>query len=403
MIGVALEATRATPAAGTYQWMPTKAPKYEPNQAYIPDETLQGSMVQVLDMVKGMRYDQHGWDAPIYLDSLPVLSQAQFGSSDQLTAASTIWSGTTGMTISGTPAAGAVTVSMAFSGSTPTLPAGTRNCWISIGNASGTVEAHRVTNIAGASSPVTLTLATPLAYKRTAGDVITVLNAHQSALLNNSSSGNQPPSVTINDYNGEEWRQLAGCQMGEFQIKGNATGLVQVTTSFFGNAAITPSTPTPSFSGIQTPAPYSTAIYLGGSLAPFVEEWEFDFTRDTKPVPAVTGQTAYLAYMAGPSQAKGKLTFVEQSGSAQMAAYLAGTIQTLSVTVFDDVTGSALEIYSTKCLFTKGSLPRDGEYVKAAIEFQLLPSTTDQIAGGGQKSPVAITIANATTTAYAGS
>jgi len=67
--------------------------------------------------------------------------------------------------------------------------------------------------------------------------------------------------------------------------------------------------------------------------------------------------------------------------------------------VNDVASGYALNVHSSSALYKTGELDRGKEWVEVPIEFQLLPTTTDALAGG--VSPVIATVANSTTTAYA--
>jgi len=166
---------------------------------------------------------------------------------------------------------------------------------------------------------------------------VTPLTIHAFSLLNNAgSSGDQPPSYTITDFDGEEWRQLAACQLNGLNIK--ATDIAhRVHLRLDGEPSITPSTPTPSYTGVKTPAPWTFALFLGGTQIPYCTDWEIDLTRDTKPIPGLTGTQEYFLYFANALKSTGKLTLVEQSGSPWLNDYLNGTVQTFDLTVFDNV------------------------------------------------------------------
>lgn len=383
-IGLAIETTKGTLPSEPLYMFPVMGPKYKPDQAYIPDETLQGVMAQVQDQVMGMRYDTHGWDAPPYLDSFPILLRGLLGSTDNKTAAGTA------TTLSSQATAGSVTISTAAS-----IASGS---YIQLGSAAnGNLETHKTTGVSG-SGPYTVTLATPTLYLQTSGSAVTPLTIHQFSLLNNANQG-QPPSISIWDGNGEEWRTMTAGQLDELTIKGNATGLNSYTCSFFCNAAVENATaPSTSYTGVQTPAPWTTTLLLGGTEVQTVLEWEFDFKRQVKPIPALTGTQAYLQYLAAPILATGKITFVEQSGSPYLNDYLTGVRQSLDFTLFDMLSGFALNLHSTTGLFITGELDRGQPEIEVPVEFQLLPTTTDALAGG--KSPVIATVANTVTTSY---
>lgn len=378
-IGLAIETTRGTPAAPKF-WVPVKAPKYDPKLTIIPDETLQGSMVKVYDDVRGMRYDSHGWDGFPYLDTFPVFVRAQFGSSDTLVTAPA------STTLAAAAAAGATTIS-----STATIAVGS---WFTIGSA-GSLETHECVSVSGAG-PYTVTLDFPIIEAQPSGATITGLTGHKFSLLNTGTG--QPPSVTITDYDGEEWRQLAACQLDELTIKGNGTGLDDYTCTWFGNPAITPTTPTPSFSGVQTPAPWTISVSIGGTQVTNIEDWEFDFKRNVKPIPALTGTQEYYTYFADAIEATAKFTFVEQSGSPFLAAFLAGVRNAFEFTLFDLESGYALNLQASKGQYITGSVDRSKEWVSVPVELQLLPNATDALAGG--VSPCQVTVANGQTTAF---
>ena len=458
-LGLAIETTRGTAVAPT-KWFPVKSPKYKPNLSLIPDQTLQGSMVMTYDLVTGIRYDGHGWTAPPYLDSFPILLAAEFGSRDTVIAAAT---GT--ITTSAAYAAGISAVT--FVGATG-LAAGQ---YVVFGSAAaGTLEAHKLVSGSGLGP---WTLASPLINAVASGASVTCLNTHQFSLLNNQyGSGNQPPSVTITDFTGEEWKQITAAQLDELTIKGNGTSLVEYTCTWFGNPAVSyptvngvataasgttitvsttatyglssivagytaagfgisgtwtvtgvaagvitmtagTGTPvvgqtytfsppfttegTPVFSGIQTPAPWSFYSLIGGTYTPTVMDWEFNFKRGVKPIPALTGQQQYFTYFAGPLQASGKLTFIEQAGSPELTAFLNAVRQSLDFTLFDQKTGTVLNIHGSNGQFKTGEIDRSKEYVTVPVEFDLLPSSTDALAGG--VSPCIVSVANASGTA----
>lgn len=383
-MGLGIETTKGTAVPASY-WVPVRNPKYKPDRMYLPDQTLQGSMVQTYSQTPAMRYDSHGWDSYPYLDSFPILVCAELGSTDTVTAAPA------NTTLSSAAAAGASTISTAG-----TIASGS---FITIGSASlGTLETHKTTAVSG-SGPYTITLATTLNYAQPTGTTVTGLTKHVFSLLNNGGAGNQPPSLTLLDYDGEEWRQLTAAQMDELTIKGNATALIDYTTTFFANPSVTPSSPTPSYSTVKPVPSWTTSLVIGSTQYYDVEEFTITLKRGTKPIPALTGTLEYFEYFAGPIQTTdNRLTVIETSGAPELTAYQNGTNQAMDFTMYDVVNGYAMEIHSSSTLFTAGELDRSKEYVEAMLTFDMLPTSTDATAGG--VSPLIVTIANAVTTAY---
>lgn len=376
-IGLAFETARGTPVAPVY-WVGTKAPKYKPDLQLLEDNSLKGSFVDVYNLVPGLRYDGHGWDGYPYLDTFAVFLRALLGSPDTLTAAPT------NTTLAAAAAAGATSVTF-----TATIAT---DDWVVIG-AGMTQETHKV-----ATGGTTATLAAPLAFAQPSGATVAGLTGHTFSLLNQGPSDNQPPSMTITDYDGEEWRQLPAAQLDKLTLKGNATGLVDYTCSWFANASETPSSPTEAFTSVQPVPGWTLQVSIGGTPIPYMVDWEFDLSRNVKPVPALTGTEAYYTFFAGPLSAAGKLTVIEQTGAPELSQYLSATQQAFDFTLFDRGTGFAMNLHSTLAEFKTGEVDRGKEWVEAMLDFQLLPSSTDATAGG--VSQMITTVANAKTTTY---
>lgn len=383
-IGLALETTRGTPPAAPSYMIPVRGPKYTIKLDMIPDETLQGNMVQVYDDIPGLRYDSHGWDGYPYLDSLPLFIACELGSADTMTAAPA------STTLAAAATAGSTTISTAGS-----IAA---NSYIVIGSGS-TLETHYTTAVSGSASPYTVTLQTPLLYNQANGATVTGLTTHAFSLLNNAGGVNQPPSASIWDYDGEEWRLLSAAQMDEFTIKGTGTGLADYTVTWFANPAqMNATAPSVSYTTVPTPAPWTATLLFNGTQVNTVVDWEFDLKRGVKPIPALTGSQEYFMYFSDMLQATGKLTFVEQAGSPYLSTFQEGSSFSIDLTLYDLSTGDALNLHSSRAKYLTGDLNRGGQWVEAEMTFQLLPSSTDALAGG--RSPIKITVANSVTTQY---
>lgn len=381
-IGLAIELTRHTAVPPAY-WFKVKNPKYKPDLTVIEDTTLQGSMVQVYDQVPGLRYDSHGWDGSLYLDAFPILLRALLGSTDTLVTAP----GNT--TLAAAYTAGGATIS-----TTATLAAGS---WFMVGSGE-TTEVRQVKTVTG-TGPFVVTPNYPFEFNHANAAAVTGLTGHKIGLLNNAAgTGNQPPSVTISDFDGEEWRQITGAQLDKLTIKGNATGLAEYTCSWFGDAATTPGAPSASFTTFSAAPGWALQVMIGTTQIGYMVDWEFELSRGVKPIPALTGSQAYFNYFAGPLQATAKITVVEQSGAPELSAYVNGTQQAFELMLSNLNTGSALLLHSSNAAFKSGELDRSKEWVQAPIGIQLLPTATDAPAGG--VSPLITQTANAILTPY---
>lgn len=396
-LGIAFETTRGTGVAPAY-WLPVMGPKYKPDIKFLPDQTLQGSMVDIYDEIPSLRSDSHGWDSYPYMDTFPVYLRACLGSSDTLTAAPA------STTLAASAAVGATTIS-----TTATIAA---NSWIVIDTGVGVQETHYTTAVSGTATPFTVTLAYPLVFAHNNAATVTGLTKHRFSLLNNSTTtGNQPPSCTITDYAGEtNWRQLAGAQLDTLNISGAADSLPKVTTSWMSYLATNPSAPTPSFSTAEAPPGWTATLAIGGTqvagggtggaASGVLMSWEFDFKRNVKPIPAITGTQNYFQFFAGPLTATAKITVIDDPAATWLGAYIAGTTESIDFTLSDVKSGYALNLHSTSAKFITGELDRSSnmEWVKVPLELQLIPSSTDALAGG--VSPILATVANAQTSTF---
>lgn len=392
-IGVAIETTRGTPVQPVY-WLPAMGPKYKPDVKYLPDQTLQGSMVTTYDEIPSLRMDTHGWDSYPYMDTFPVLLRAALGSTDTLTSAPS------NTTLAASCTAGATTIS-----ATASVAA---NSWIVIdqGVSSGgqiISETHQVTAVSG-TGPYTLTLDFPTVFAHANGATITGLTGHKFSLLNNTpltgnTAGNQPPSLTLTDYDGEtNWRQLPASQLDGLNLSGTAESLPKYTVNWFSQLSQTPTAPSASFSSAEAPPGWTATLALGGTVVPWVVSWEIDLKRGVKPVPAITGTMNYYQLFAGPLDVSIKCTVLQDFSSTWLTAYQTGATDSFDLTVFDVKSGYAFHAHSSKCKFTTGELDRSKEWVEVPLTLVPIPTTTDATAGG--VSPIVCQVANAVTTTF---
>ena len=381
-IGIAFEAERGVPVEPTY-WLPAMGPKYKPDVKFLPDETLRGSMVTLYDEVPGLRYDSHGWDSYLYLDTFPVFLMSLLGSPDTYTVAPASTelkeeakAGETKIEVEADVAAGS---------------------YIVIGSGVGVQETHLVKEAAA----LKLTLAYPLAYSHPVKAVVAGLSKHEFSLLNNApGEGNQPPSCTLTDYAGEtDWRQLPAAQLDSINVSGSADALPKAAYEWFANPKVVPEAPSASYSTAEAPPGWTVQAAVGGMVIPSgLMSWEFDLKRGVKPIPAITGTEAYYQLFAGALDATAKLTVLQNRASSLLTAFEDGVTESIDLTLSDVKSGFAVNFHSTLSKFVTGELDRSKEWVEVPLEVQLIPSATDALAGG--VSPILATVANATAEAY---
>jgi hypothetical protein len=346
-------------------------------------------MVKIYDLVQGLRHDTHQWEGFPYGDAFPLLPMAALGSPDTLVTAPT------STTLSAPAVVGATTIS-----TVATIAAGS---WIVIDSGVGKIETHQTQAVSGAG-PFIVTLVQgglgyPLQFAHASAAAVTGLTGHKLSLLNNAGSGNQPPSMTLTDYDGEEWRQWTAAQLNKLTMKGTAANMVDYTVDFLANAFTTPSAPTASFTTNPPPPSWATMISVGGTQVLYYTDWSLDFVRNVKPIPALTGTQQYFLLFADALEATAKVSILTQAGQPEIAQFIAGTQQTFDITFYDLKSGWSQQIHSSKAQFKTATRNIGSKaWVEVELEVQFLPTTTDATAGG--VSPLQMISANAITTAY---
>jgi hypothetical protein len=387
-LGIAKETVKGTGVVPAF-WMKARNPKFKAELVLINDETLQGSMVKIYDLVQGMRHDTHGWEGYPYLDTFPLFSVGALGSPDTLITAP----GST--TLAALATAGALTIS-----TTATIAAGS---WIVIDTGVGKMEVHQTQSVSGAG-PYTVTLSSagagyPLLFGHANAATVTGLTGHKFSLLNNAGAGNQPNSLTLTDFDGEEWRQWAAGQLNKITYKGAAPNLVDYTVDFLANPFTTPGAPTPSFTTEPAAPSWTTMINIGGVVVPYYVSWQVELTRNVKPIPALTGTQQYFMLFADALEAVGKVTVLVQSGAPEIAQFIAGTQQTFDLVFYDVKSGWAHNYHSSKAQFKTATRNiHSNPWVELELDVQFLPTATDATAGG--VSPLTMTTANAQAGVY---
>ncbi|MDE2106431.1 MAG: hypothetical protein KGL39_54955, partial [Patescibacteria group bacterium] len=269
-VGFAFETIRHTAAAAPAFWAKLKSPKWKPNLALIEDDTLQGNMNSVQDATPGLLYDTHGWTTYPYLDVLPAYIRAELGATDTVAAAPT------NTTLASSCVAGAATIS-----TTATIAAGS---WFTL-DTGALLETCICKSVTGAG-PYTVTPVFPIVYAHSNGATVTGLTGHQYSVLNNGSSntlGNQPPSCTLWDFDGDQWRQMAGGQMDKFDLKMTPDKAPTLDVTWLTDAHVTPSTPTPSWTSNSLPPGWTTRVMVGTSVLAYIEDVEVSMARGVKP------------------------------------------------------------------------------------------------------------------------
>jgi len=235
--------------------------------------------------------------------------------------------------------------------------------------------------------------------------------SHTIKVLNSPSTGSQPPTYSILDFDGANYFTVTGAQADTLGITFGADAAAEATVKYMGNP-YTSYTSAPTVFATQSlsaehliPA-WNTVVSIGGTTYTNVSTGEISINRKTQPIFTLGTQAPYNLF-AGPIEVTGKFTFVINSTadvfSTGSGAYgLTRSPEAIVVTLTDPndqtsstnhsvaFTMSAAQIHSIKR--TRGK-----EYTELEVEFTANANQTDSATG---YSPIQATVINATSLSY---
>lgn len=230
-----------------------------------------------------------------------------------------------------------------------------------------------------------------------------------TASLKNDQSGSQPPSVTIQDFDGANPFQLTAAQLGDLKLTFGAEAAVEYEAKFMGNPFTLISAPSPSFSTETFVPGWDVTATIGGTSYTTVVDGEVNITRATAPIFTAQGSQAPYRNFAGPIDITGRLRFVVEAndpiiGTGSFAGSglaLTDSPQAVVLTFTDPVSTHTVTVQMSKVQFKNPKRDRGKAYVEVEAEFDALANTTDAVsAAGGGYAPVKITAVNAVSAAY---
>jgi len=234
---------------------------------------------------------------------------------------------------------------------------------------------------------------------------------HTIKVLNSPSTGSQPPTYSILDFDGANYFTVTGAQADTLGLTFGADAAAEVAVKYLGNPYVSyTSAPTvfatQSLSAEHLIPAWNTVVSIGGTTYTNVSTGEISINRKTQPIFTLGTQAPYNLF-AGPIEVTGKFTFVINSTadvfSTGSSAYgLTRSPEAIVVTLTDpnDATSgtqhsvaftmSAAQIHSIKR--TRGK-----EYTELEVEFTANANQTDSATG---YSPIQTTVINGTSLSY---
>ena len=187
---------------------------------------------------------------------------------------------------------------------------------------------------------------------------------HTTSLLKNT-TGSQPPSVTIQDFDGANPFQITAGQLADLKVTFGAEAALEYEAKFMGNPfTVLTSNPTASFSTDAFIPAWDVSLTINGTAVTVLIDGEIALTRGTSSIFTAAGTYAPYRNFAGPINATGRMKFVVESNDpilygnattvATTTSLVAGTPTTLPVTASTNFssTGGAGVLYVGSTAYT---------------------------------------------------
>ena len=255
----------------------------------------------------------------------------------------------------------------------------------------------------------------PNLVKAVLGGTDTVTGAgpytHNIKLLNNASTGSQPQSYSIMDFDGANFFTLLGAQADQLEISFGAEAAAEATVKFFTNPYTSGTSATspfsaPSLSTVHMIPAWDTVISVAGTPYTYISDGTLTIARKTAPIFTMGAQAPYQNF-AGPIEVSGKFTAVVNSQSDPWSTGTGATALTRSpqalVITFTDPNDSSggtqfsVSFTMTQAQFQNVKRTRGKAYTEVEVEFTANADATDATTG---YSPIQANIINATAAPY---
>ena len=241
-----------------------------------------------------------------------------------------------------------------------------------------------------------------IAYAALGTDTVTgtTPKVHTITLKNDATTGSQPPSVSIIDFDGQQAFQMLDAQATDLKLTFGAEAAIEATTKFIAQPWTQVSTPSSLSIGTNTFVPgWDIALTINGTSSAVLVDGEVNLTRSAVPIFTAGQQNPYKTW-AGPVEVTGRLKFVVESTdpillTANGKYALTQSPQAVVLTFTEPTTTYTTVVTMTSVQFHDAKRTRDKAYVEVEANFTANANTTDAASGF---SPIKIVAQNLVTT-----
>lgn len=235
---------------------------------------------------------------------------------------------------------------------------------------------------------------------------------HTIKLLNSPSTGSQPPSYSILDFDGANYFTIAGAQASDLTLTYGAETAGDAALKWIGNPYADSTSAAAPFTALsissEHPIPtWDTTISVGGTQLTYIQTGELKIDRKTAPIFTMGTQAPYQNF-AGPVEVTGKFTALVASnadpfstptatGYALTRSPEAVVITLTSPNDITSATNHSIQFTMSAVQFENVKRTRTKDYVELEVEFTANANSTDAATGF---SPLQAVVINGQSAAY---
>lgn len=350
--GLGRETTPGTPpVAGPGVWLPVATVSPKNTQKFYEDKAFRGNRSETFGHYPLGGYATIAVNGPFYPDSCGLLLYGATGQ-DTVKALPTPVS-TNLVTVAGA-------TSLVFSAA----PTGFANGMAFVIDTGSNQEINMI--LSGATT-TTWTLVSPLRFAHAAG-VSTAGNTMHSFQL-----ANVPPTMTVYDYYGPNWRQYTYGTVSQFDLKWDAQADVTHSSTLEGQlSTVLGSPPTAAYTTQKPFVGWSSGVIIGGTSNANLMKMDLTIKSAVTPIFTANNQQSPTGFFVGALMVSGKSTFVMKS-DAEYNYFAQNMSETLQFCLFGYSPGATS---ATGCMFqmsnptfTMATINRGKAEVQVELDF----------------------------------
>lgn len=205
---------------------------------------------------------------------------------------------------------------------------------------------------------------------------------HTIKLLNSPTTGSQPPTYTLVDYDGTDYaRQIAAARADTLDITFGTDAALGWAAKFVGNPQANIAKPSQSFSSELFVPSWNAAITVDAGAVATVENGEINIKRGTAPIHTMQGTADPYSNFAGPISVSGKLTMVYEAGNDTLASGTSRDPHIVVITLTEPVSGHSIAFTMSQLQYVDPKINRGKSYVEIDTAFNAEANTTDASSG----------------------